>query len=200
MKYNIIKTENYLLIVSDDEIKEGDKCIAIGKTYNNTIVVYRKSPCPPPFVSNLNILNKIIAHLPLNNADYLIGVDLLPPLEDEARIWARNQFSCNPDDYEECYYIGLEKGYNTAKEKYKYTENDLIKAADLYYEFKGKKSIEDFIEELKQPKLPIAFECEIEVCVFGNHTEYDSKLEDYVKPKTINNSEGKTEWVGKYIF
>ena len=68
MTYNIIKTENYLLVVDDSEIKEGDWCLANGVTYNNTIVKYLKSPCPPPYVSNLSILKKIIAHLPLNNS------------------------------------------------------------------------------------------------------------------------------------
>lgn len=83
MKYNIIQTDNYLIIVDDSEIKEGDLCIANSATYNNAIVKYMKSPCPPPYVSNLLILKKIIAHLPLTISPVLEGVELLPPLEDD---------------------------------------------------------------------------------------------------------------------
>jgi hypothetical protein len=87
MTHKIIQTENYLLVVDDSQITEGDYCLANSKTYNNEIVTYRKSPCPPPFVSNLNILKKTIAHLPLNNSPILKGVDLLPPLPDEAKCY-----------------------------------------------------------------------------------------------------------------
>jgi hypothetical protein len=58
----------------------------------------------------------------------------------------------------------------------------------------------DIINSLQQP-MPIAFECEIEISVFGaENTLYDATIEDYVKLKTIINSEGRTEWVGKYIY
>jgi hypothetical protein len=46
MKHKIIQTKNYLLIVDDNQITEGDYCLANAKTYNNEIVTYRKSPCP----------------------------------------------------------------------------------------------------------------------------------------------------------
>ena len=83
MIHDIIKTNDYLIIVDDSEIKEGDFCIANGVTYNNIIVKYMKSPCPPPYVSNLSILKKIIAHLPLTISPVLEGVDLLLPLEGD---------------------------------------------------------------------------------------------------------------------
>jgi hypothetical protein len=63
MTHKIIQTENYLLIVDNSQITEGDYCLANAKTYNNEIVTYRKSPCPPPFVSNLNILKKLKRYL-----------------------------------------------------------------------------------------------------------------------------------------
>jgi hypothetical protein len=70
MTHNIIKTENYLLVVDDSDIKEGKTLLSkrgiihtnIGWNYGDKV---------------------IIAHLPLNNSPVLEGVSLLPPLEDE---------------------------------------------------------------------------------------------------------------------
>ena len=119
MKHKIICTENYLLIVDDSQITEGDYCLANAKTYNNEIVTYRKSPCPPPFVSNLNILKKIIAHLPLNGSSTLDSIDLLPPLPDEVEELAE-EYSKNHSIYETAQddvFHGFVQGYNKAKEK-----------------------------------------------------------------------------------
>jgi hypothetical protein len=80
MKHNIIKTENYLLVVDESEIKEGDWCLAdipAGDFYG--IVKYNGA-----FAKHY--YKKIIAHLPINNSPILEGVDLLPPLEDDEAI------------------------------------------------------------------------------------------------------------------
>jgi hypothetical protein len=68
MKHNIIKIENYLLIVDGSEIKQGDWCLS--KLYE--VVRFGKKFAPP-------LYKKIRAHLPLNNSPILEGVDLLPP-------------------------------------------------------------------------------------------------------------------------
>jgi hypothetical protein len=70
MTYNIIKTENYLLVVDDSEIKE-DVWFYHPK-YNKVGINYNPDGC-----------KKIIAHLPLTISPVLEGVDLLPPLEDD---------------------------------------------------------------------------------------------------------------------
>jgi hypothetical protein len=61
----------------------------------------------------------------------------------------------------------------------------------------------DIIKSLQQPKYPIAFEREMErklvlnlgVDVFNPNTHVYSD-----EPKTIINSEGRVELVGKYIY
>jgi hypothetical protein len=99
------------------------------------------------------------------------------------------------------------QGYKKAREKYKYTEED-VRNIIMHSFLKGvdrghySKEIEDrIIQSFQQPKLPIAFKCEIEISVFGaENTLYDATIEDYVKLKTTINSEGRIEWVGKYIY
>ena len=141
-------------------------------------------------------LKKIIAHLPLNNAPTLEGVPLLPPLEDDESICPYPEEKQNAVDWH--------NGYNKAKEKYKYTEEDLrfaIKSAFM----QGVERVpylhqleDNIIKAIRQPKYPVAFECEIE-------TYYKPKINvndlPYIdKPKTTTNSQGQTVWVGKYIF
>jgi len=54
------------------------------------------------------------------------------------------------------------------------------------------------VQSLQQPKIPIGFECEIE--------KKEGRLmvippcKHCSKPKTITNSQGINQWVGKYIF
>lgn len=75
MTHNIIKTENYLLVVDDSEIKEGDW---IYESDSNSVNIAGKG-----YHNFTQSDAKIIAHLPLNNSSILEGVSLLPPLEDE---------------------------------------------------------------------------------------------------------------------
>jgi hypothetical protein len=72
MEHKLINTGDYLLIVNDSEIKEGDWCIDhLGKLsrYYSELKEFKK------------YFSKVISHLP-NNSPILEGVDLLP-LEDE---------------------------------------------------------------------------------------------------------------------
>jgi len=181
MTHKIIKTDNCLLVVDDSEIKIGD--IVLEKYVDGTIGLEQ--------IDTLNDIHsllhkKIIAHLPLNGASTLNGVDLLPPLPNEAKDWARSQWSCEPNDYEELYYDGLEKGYNIAKAKYKYTEEDMREAFKAGQLDKGNNwyggDFIEFIQSHQQLKIPIGF-------------EFEAK-DTYIK----NGILVKTEWVGKYIF
>ena len=206
MKHNIIKTENYLLVVDDSEIKEGDW---IYESDSNSVNIAGKG-----YHNFTQSDAKITAHLPLNNSPILEGVDLLPPLEDEVDKLAECEYGTDIDSIRGSNHYdlntdlkrGFVRGYNKAKEKYKYTEEDLIKAWKACLDFNkpaGSDSginFEDFIQSLQKTKLPVAFDCEMEVCCFGNHTDYNSKIEDYVKPKTTTNSQGITQWVGSYIY
>ena len=189
MTHNIIKTENYLLIVDDSEIKEGKTLLSregiihtnIGWNYGDKV---------------------IIAHLPINGAPVLEGVPLLPPLEDEVGELAQKQWG----NVHRSGVLGFIEGYNKAKEQYKYTEEDLMEAMlqiSEYYadninkDTDGYKKSLHIIKSLQQPKMPVAFECEDEY-VHDDTVPYPKTLGTH--PKTIVNPQGQTVWVGKYIY
>ena len=195
MTHNIIKTENYLLVVDDSEIKEGDW---IYKSNSNTLNIAGKG-----YHNFTQSDAKIIAHLPLNNSPVLEGVPLLPPLEDEVGELAQAYVINTPDNEPLRVYAFIE-GYNKAKEKYKYTEEDMVIFADWYYKTQGLpennikywgKNLFEVWKSLQQPKMPVAFECEMEnkIAIDG-HTVIGSE------PKTTTNSQGQTVLVGKYIY
>lgn len=200
MKYELIKTENYLLVVSDEEIKDGD-----GVLFDGTAIV---GLAMNGFVQSEDD-KKIIAHLPLNNAPYLDGVDVLPDFEDEVskiESDAMNDYIKAKNNQDKC--IGFIDGYNKAKETYKYTEDDLRRAFNAglmnKYSRTGEAVAEtEFIQSLNQPKLPIAFVCETEKKLVMNLgiDVFNPNSHIYLnQPKTITNSEERTEWVGKYEF
>ena len=199
---HIIQTENYLLVVDDSDIKEGDYTF---QEASNLILKYNNA-----------YSKKIIAHLPLNNSPILEGVDLLPPIEDEVERLAEKYYG--PGDYGLESKQGFIKGYNKAKAEYKYTEEDLRKAfmkgvsitgegynaeyaggdnPNLETEFgnEANKYVNSIQQSIQQQKMLIGFESEIEKAEYwyldGN------KL---VKPKTITNSQGINEWVGTYHY
>jgi hypothetical protein len=183
MKHNIIKTNNYLLVVDDSQIKIGD--IVLEKYLDGTIGLEQ--------IDTLNDIHnvlhkKIIAHLPLNGASTLNGVDLLPPIEDDVERLAE-EYSKNHSIYETAQddvYHGFFQGYNKAKAKYKYTEEDMREAFKAGQLDKGNNwyggDFIEFIKSLQQPKMPIGF-------------EFETK-DEYLKNGILI----KTEWVGKYIF
>ena len=177
MKYDIIKTDNYLLVVDESEIKEGD--LVLSKLYE--IISFGKN-----FTESL--YKKVIAHLPLNGSPILKGVDLLPPLEEDEVEKLAKKYT------EETQSSRMKRvwkaGYNQAKEKYKYTEEDLRKAMKYASEITNNKMkyMEDYIQSLSQPKMPIGFEREL-VNIMGKG-----------EPITERNSQGHTQWVGRYIY
>ena len=208
MTHKIINTENYLLVVDDSEIKAGDWFInliskELLKCFKNSAVksLGGKTINMTEKWLNNNDCKRIIAHLPLNNSPVLEGVALLPPIEDEAEslsLKSVNKRGYTTDDYQD----GFEDGYNKAKEKYKYTEEDLKKAINLAYVSGGGgdtyQECEEFVfeqlESLQQPKYPVAFECEILVEL---PIDWDGKG---IEPKKTTNSQGLTQWVGRYIY
>jgi hypothetical protein len=205
MKHNIIKTENYLLVVDDSEIKYDDHFI---DEYKMLYMLKNES------TEKYKSVKKVISHLPLNNSPILEGVPLLPPLENEVEeVWEQGlgaelekllPYMKHLDDgqYNSGQLVGFEIGatwgYNKTKEKYKYTEEDLRKAIELSdknQRLNDPLHPNEIIQSLQQPKMPVAFECEESV-------DSDSMYVDYViyKPKTATNPQYQTEWVGKYIY
>jgi len=205
MKHDIIKTDNYLLVVDKSEIKEGDW---IYDEDNGVVKIEHKYQ-----LSNINVFRKdckkIISHLPLNGSPILEGVDLLPPLEeDDAEKKARELTNhlTFPEERKE----GIIIGYNKAKEKYKYTEEDLRKAWNAAYidamsideETYKPLFFEDFIQSLSQPKMPIGFECVMEKDFKYNDDgePFGFKVHNSDKITTTTTPKGHTQWVGTYIY
>jgi hypothetical protein len=222
MKHNIIKTENYLLVVDDSKIK-GDDIVLVNNEYHTNDI--RKFTTALGGKSEW--CKKITAHLPLNNSPILEGVPLLPPLENEVEeVWEQGlgaeiekllPYMKHLDDgqYNSGQLVGFEIGstwgYNKAKEKYKYTEEDILEAMEIGFDI-GKNFDDDnpntklgwlvfqkdnFIQSLQQPKMPVAFECEM----------YETQVRDINthelikgRKKTTTNPQGQTGWVGKYIY
>jgi hypothetical protein len=158
----------------------------------------------------MDYCKKIISHLPLNNSPVLEGVDLLPPLEDDVEKLAEEFKSSykkvGVTDYEVSSFI---VGYNKAKEKYKYTEEQLKTAihkaiifseenrkitsgeyAVKFYKFYG-----ELIQSLQQPKTPVAFEC----TAIDSYEQFGDNAVRIFKRKTTT-SDGLTQWVGQYIY
>jgi len=205
MEHKIINTGNYLLIVDDSEIKEGDWLY--GYMNNNT---FQANKLAHLYINS----KKIIAHLPLNNSSRLEGVVLLPPLEDEVEKLANEEFrgSFFVDlglDIAPAYREGFVVGYNKAKEKY----IDVIKHIESLCD--NQNETHEAIwricyESLQQPKIPVVFECEIQhyyhdvSFVQCTKEQYDSiKKEIPSCPlkkeiKTTTNSQGLTQWVGEW--
>ena len=231
MTHKLIHTPNHLLVVDDSEIKEGDWCLddcnvefkVIEKGHagllRSTGVTFVEAAC-----------KKIIAHLPLNGSPILEGVALLPPLEDDVEKLADDLYPIQiEDDWDKNkqYRDEFIEGYNKAKEKYKYTEEQMKRIYEKGYsagrnELNSRESDKikyDYIQSLSQPKMPVGFECEIEYFYMAsrmfykdadwvkcNKNQYESIREEIPTcplkkvHKEISTPEGHTQWVGKYIY
>ena len=171
MTHPIIKTDNYLLVVDESEIKERDWMYY--KHFGEDIV------CKYDRINgeNTNVnehkpfYQKIIYHLPLNMALILEGVPLLPPLEDEVEKLAFDYTSVS-----QSHRRGFIDGYNKSKEKYKYTKEDMMKAMEFARTFSSSMTDNHYIQSLQQPKYPVAFVLSDN---FSNFTE-NFKHEKYI--------------------
>lgn len=147
MTYPIIKTDNYILITSDEEIKSLDAEWS-GWWHGG---------------------KKVIAHLPLNNSLIHKGVPLLPPLpnEEDVEKLAEKEITFVEGSSDIKGMIisaergGFVKGFSKAKEKYKFTEEDVIKIVEKSRE--TGLTAEYLMLSLTQPKLPVGFKCEMEL-------------------------------------
>ena len=219
MKNEIIKTNNYLLVVDDSEIKEGD---CINDVYDGIVRVEHKYQ-----LSNIMVFRqdcqKIIAHLPLNDSPVLEGVMILPPLEVDDDVWSLGlkerldelPYTKHLDDggYNDGqvggFEIGAEWGYNKAREKY-----SLSNIIDLYIKETGcgmdmwskeeneiMTTIGKIIESLPQPKTPTHFE--FEMVRSPNYRDgmldVDVPYSYYVIKKTTN-SQGQEVACGQYLY
>jgi hypothetical protein len=211
MKHEIIYTEEYALIVSDEKMKKGD--FNVPSDFDRTSDISITSEEDLEVVNDrFNGYKKVIAHRPLTDAPILKDVPLLPEFTQEEYVAELSLKTYPFGNPERNAFI---TGYNKAKETYKYTEKDLAEA----YE-RGMNNIDsdgchidqpaddftEFIQSLQQPKRPKYFECEEEVKCTGNNNNgcfLESPGHDcgcaWIYP-TIINSQGQTELVGEYSY
>ena len=214
MKHKLIYTPHYLLVVDDSEIKEGDYCIMFD-SFGNLFGSFPNQYLGEEKGHYLNKgLRKVIAHLPLNDSLILTEVDLLPPLEQEddvERLIKIEQEASYKQGKGTISWYEQEKRkeyYNKAKEKFKYTEEDMKRIYEKGYssgrnELSSRESDEvkyGFIQSLSQPKMPVGFECEMVTMNKGYTDEKDYPYQQCEINKTTTNSQGQTVWVGKYIY
>jgi len=213
-KFKIVETENYVLAVSDEEIKTNTYWIYIcpinGLDYgdNNNPVV--KNNLPKSWFDKLHDranYKKVIGYISKNNAPEL-DLPLLPEIvvEDDVEKLALNKFPITKADYdfnedENQYFreIWIE-GHKTATKVY--SEEDVRKAIEIgekciilnsrgsYLESKQLK--ESFIQSLKQPT-PKWFVAEMEG--YKINGMIDEATSYRLKTIIIN---GKTYLVGKF--
>jgi hypothetical protein len=191
MKQEIIYAEQYALIVSDEEIKQGDWCV------DKHDVVYKQET--DKIFPKFSGAKKVIAHRPLTDAPILEGVPLLPEFareDDVEKIADVLKAGSTYRDYEHLVKRGIIIGYNKAKETYRFSEDDLRKA--LLIKHDGL-SVDYVIQSLQQAKRPKYFECEMEQLPSNESFGLDYGSFN-LKPKTITNSQGQTELVGSYIY
>jgi hypothetical protein len=214
MTHKLIRTPNYLLVVDDSEIKERDYCLMFDDFGNLFLGDLPSQYLGDKSGHHLNKgLKKVIAHLQLNDSPILEGVDLLPPfsrhqedgiegladLEYDIQLASyENDTSDNPFDFSHYLKSGFITGYNKAKEKYKYTEEDIRMAVrdgsamgevnDEEYE----EYVKWIIQSLSQPKMPVAFECDVK--------SFEQEYRIPIREVRITTPEGHTQWVGKYIY
>lgn len=202
MKKELIKTDNYLLVVDQSEIK--DEEWFYNPNFNKIGINYNSYGC-----------KKIIVHLPLNDSPILEGVPLLPPLEveDDVEMMAEEEYPIIPYTSPNINWDrankqeGFESGYNKAREKYKFTEEDMrfmIMKSFLLGVDRGQysKELEDkLITSFSQPKTPTEFEFEMESMTIDEIREQGKGFlhASTFKIKTTN-SQGQQVACGKYIY
>jgi hypothetical protein len=223
MKRNLVKIDDYLFVMGDHYKSDKFPYLVIEKLNTGEYSIWQ--------VDNPNDWDEktqyqILVHVPLNGAPYLHGVDVLPRLnqDDEVDKLAEERFPIKNEaalDIIECLQIKQEvyaEGYNKAREKYKFTEEDMMEVMEIYSDWVQdvdsdtfyktyKLKLRQVIQSLQQPKYPIAFESEVEPKFkhIGSTKEVKGsgsriKNKHAGNPKTFINSEGRTEWVGKYIY
>ena len=201
MKYEIIYTEEYALIVSDVEIK--DVMPFIGKYHLEKGQIINQFP---NYLTDLGDCKLIIAHRPLTDAPILGWIPVLPAFsfsqQDDVKQLSLEmglEFYVGGNyDFEN----GVRKGYNKAKETYKYTEEDLRKSMTMYQELFTKgvvHSEEQVIASIQQPKRPKYFTIKSTKMNLDEIREQGKGFLNANTDKSVTiNSQGQTELIGDY--
>ena len=206
MTHKLIHTENYLLAVVDDRKRGWFYCVRTKSFFHDE----------GEDVLCCNGDLSVEAHLPLNSVVIIENLPLLPPLEQEDDVdELANEYGEDIGNKNGTAAFDYKRGYNKTKEKY-----SLSNIIDLYIEEtrcgmdmwskeenEVMTTIGKIIQSLSQPKMPVGFECEESVFFATNAFSSDitltsEGLQDTVLKgiKTTTNSQGQTQWVGKYIY
>ena len=218
MKLKIIKTENYLFVADDTDIKEGD----IYVRFDNGILFATLKNSNPEIVKNH--CKKIIAHLPLNytlikgaKMPTFTKIPLLPLLdfEDNVDMIANERYpiSMQPKgrtlaggvydvDVNYMERLAYKHGYNKAKEKLdevlKWIDEEIL--LNPYYKDssrlkEGVSIVKAKIQSLSQPKTPTHFEFEMKQKSLNGSIPVNQEWE--FEPKTTTNAQGQQVACGK---
>lgn len=208
MTHKIIKTDNYLLVVDDNDN---------GNYGGYSVDIEIKSN--PFMLSMLPDYNyrKVLAHLPLNNAPVLEGVDLLP--ESKVEILSALEFAnlgfgsktmftekeLGNLQFKGTKVLELMEGYKASTKTY--SEENLRTAIEKAILI-GKSKIlfesaticdhqNNIIKSLQQPAIPVEFKANF-------LSEVDAYYEDGIgyshRIKRINNEQGIPVWQGEYVY
>lgn len=221
MKHEIIYTEDYALIVSDEQIK--DVRLYKGKFHLEKGYIINQFPT---YLTDLSECKLVIAHRPLTDVPILEGVPLLPKFskKDDVKKIAEKQFYLEMESplFEElgvtkkvqkAILIGMlqgtfTRGYNKAKETY----IEILKSIESLCDNQNPthEAIWRLCYSVQQTKRPKYFECKMETSII-RQTQCVNKCASYpseclcemtkeTKMKTITNSQGNLELVGEYIY
>jgi len=191
MKHEIIYTEYYALIVSDEEISYENYAIHLADKWILEVGAIHQSNGHKTIMDKeygyhgirreilAKYCKKIIAHKPLTDAPIFEGVPLLPEFkqEDDADKLAKESYS--EEGWSEPWrqmqrdsQVTFKVGYNKAKETYKYTEDDLIAFSNFVTTnlmhhsdsngfYIGVRKVLELFKNIQQPELPKYFECQM---------------------------------------
>lgn len=223
MKYEIIYTEHYALIVGDEEISYKDYAIHLADNFilkvgaihqSNGFKTLQDSEGDYQY-NHREILAKyckrVIAYRPLKDVPILEGVPLLPQFsqEDEveklADLFLKEEVQVASESTNRAIKLGFNEGYNKAKSTYEFTLEDMrecwnkafMEGMSLDDEIHDTLFFDNFIQSLKI-KRPKYFECEMEQLNNKHGASYATKT--LYRSKTITNSQGRLELIGKYIY
>jgi hypothetical protein len=219
MKHEIIYTEHYALIVSNEETKHGDFFISsqfFKPTLEKYIDPYNQS----------SITKKVIAHRPLTDAPILGFIPVLPSFswsqQDDVDELAETEYYEQSKSLEDSLVdpifdtsrflvAGFKDGYNKAKETYKYTEEDLINFSNFVTTnlmehsdsngfYIGVRKVLELFKQIQKPKRPKYFTIKT---TNMNLDEIREQGKGFLhantdKPVIITNSQGQRELVGTY--
>jgi hypothetical protein len=191
MKVEIIYTEQYALIVSDE------KPLYDHYYFNVSVLAVRTGTDDSDYTEEH--LKKVIGHRPLKDAPILEGVPLMPKFTQEDDVERKSRDFVKEIGGSQDQRLAFVDGYLEAKETYKYTEEDLRKVIEASRDIRYVTYSEDELIQSLQTKRLKYFKCEMEQLPSNESFGLDYGSSN-LKPKTITNSQGQTELVGEYIY